>query len=133
MSFLRSGRRQPWPLPTFPFVPPERENTHSWEHNQPENNGKMTEDTSQLSNSKPLTLKVSSRPRRALTDHDRRRMCQYHVDNPFVKQAEIGGKNPEMLNGERNLLTSSLAMFGIERSYEYMPMSISIAVTKFGV
>ncbi|KAL9118945.1 MAG: hypothetical protein Q9187_004503, partial [Circinaria calcarea] len=36
--------------------------------------------------------------RRTLTDQDRRRMCQYHEDNPSVKQTEIG------------------AMFGVERS-----------------
>ncbi|MCJ1256396.1 hypothetical protein MMC24_004217 [Lignoscripta atroalba] len=36
--------------------------------------------------------------RRTLTDTDRRRMCQYHEDNPTVKQTEIG------------------AMFGVERS-----------------
>lgn len=30
--------------------------------------------------------------RRTLTDDDRRRMCQYHEDNPTVKQTEIGGK-----------------------------------------
>ena len=29
--------------------------------------------------------------RRTLTDQDRRRMCQYHEDNPTVKQTEIGG------------------------------------------
>ncbi|TAQ87760.1 hypothetical protein B7494_g3923 [Chlorociboria aeruginascens] len=37
-------------------------------------------------------------PRKTLTDSDRRRMCQYHEDNPSVKQTEIG------------------AMFGVERS-----------------
>lgn len=31
-------------------------------------------------------------PRKTLTDADRRRMCQYHEDNPTVKQTEIGGK-----------------------------------------
>ncbi|KAL8785100.1 MAG: hypothetical protein Q9195_008772 [Heterodermia aff. obscurata] len=36
--------------------------------------------------------------RKTLTDNDRRRMCQYHEDNPSVKQTEIG------------------AMFGVERS-----------------
>lgn len=30
-------------------------------------------------------------PRRTLTDDDRRRMCQYHEENPHVKQTEIGG------------------------------------------
>ncbi|CAG8951590.1 hypothetical protein HYFRA_00007506 [Hymenoscyphus fraxineus] len=37
-------------------------------------------------------------PRKTLTDNDRRRMCQYHEENPTVKQTEIG------------------AMFGVERS-----------------
>lgn len=32
-------------------------------------------------------------PRKTLTDSDRRRMCQYHEENPSVKQTEIGGKN----------------------------------------
>lgn len=40
----------------------------------------------------------SPSPRKTLTDSDRRRMCQYHEDNPSVKQTEIG------------------AMFGVERS-----------------
>ncbi|MCJ1230685.1 hypothetical protein MMC12_007359 [Toensbergia leucococca] len=39
-----------------------------------------------------------STQRRTLTDQDRRRMCQYHEDNPTVKQTEIG------------------SMFGVERS-----------------
>ena len=30
--------------------------------------------------------------RRTLTDQDRRRMCQYHEENPNAKQTEIGGK-----------------------------------------
>lgn len=30
-------------------------------------------------------------PRKTLTDQDRRKMCQYHEDNPTVKQTEIGG------------------------------------------
>ncbi|OWY45859.1 CenpB-DNA-bind-like protein [Alternaria alternata] len=42
--------------------------------------------------------RTSSVPRKTLTDSDRRRMCQYHEDNPTVKQTEIG------------------AMFGVERS-----------------
>lgn len=32
-------------------------------------------------------------PRKTLTDSDRRRMCQYHEDNPSVKQTEIGGED----------------------------------------
>jgi hypothetical protein len=31
-------------------------------------------------------------PRKTLTDADRRRMCQYHEDNPTIKQTEIGGE-----------------------------------------
>lgn len=34
----------------------------------------------------------TSSPRKTLTDSDRRRMCQYHLDNPSVKQTEIGGE-----------------------------------------
>ena len=30
-------------------------------------------------------------PRKTLTDADRRRMCEYHEENPSVKQTEIGG------------------------------------------
>lgn len=32
-------------------------------------------------------------PRKTLTDNDRRRMCQYHDENPSIKQTEIGGKS----------------------------------------
>jgi hypothetical protein len=32
------------------------------------------------------------RPRRTLTDNDRRKMCEYAEANPKVKQTEIGGK-----------------------------------------
>jgi hypothetical protein len=35
--------------------------------------------------------RTSSTPRKTLTDSDRRRMCQYHEENPTVKQTEIGG------------------------------------------
>ncbi|CAG5190106.1 uncharacterized protein ALTATR162_LOCUS12132 [Alternaria atra] len=40
----------------------------------------------------------SSKPRKTLTNSERRRMCQYHEENPTVNQTEIG------------------AMFGVERS-----------------
>lgn len=46
----------------------------------------------------PPPSQPQSTSRRTLTDHDRRRMCQYHEENPTVKQTEIG------------------AMFGVERS-----------------
>ncbi|KAL9027231.1 MAG: hypothetical protein Q9196_004219 [Gyalolechia fulgens] len=45
---------------------------------------------------KPLPTPPSGR--RTLTDQDRRRMCQYHEENPTVKQTEIG------------------SLFGVERS-----------------
>jgi len=38
----------------------------------------------------PIHAAPSSR--KTLTDSDRRRMCQYHEDNPSVKQTEIGGE-----------------------------------------
>ena len=47
----------------------------------------------------PHTLPPPTNPlpapsaRRTLTDQDRRRMCQYHEDNPTVKQTEIGGES----------------------------------------
>ncbi|VDB89128.1 Bgt-5103 [Blumeria graminis f. sp. tritici] len=34
----------------------------------------------------------TSSPRKTLTHNDRRRMCQYHEENPTVKQTEIGAK-----------------------------------------
>lgn len=37
-------------------------------------------------------------PRKTLTDSDRRRMCQYHEENPTVKQTEIGGKKENHLS-----------------------------------
>ena len=50
-----------------------------------------------LKTTKVTPLHAPSGPRKTLTDDDRRRMCQYHEDNPHVKQTEIG------------------AMFGVER------------------
>lgn len=50
--------------------------------------------------SKPARLpNQQSQPRRTLTDDDRRRMCRYHMENPTVKQTDIG------------------AMFGVERRF----------------
>lgn len=43
----------------------------------------------------PAPSKLShptSTSRRTLTDSDRRRMCEYHSENPNVKQTEIGGE-----------------------------------------
>lgn len=40
--------------------------------------------------SKPAHSSTSSR--RTLSDSDRRRMCEYHNENPNVKQTEIGSK-----------------------------------------
>ena len=42
--------------------------------------------------SKLPAIHTGPSPRKTLTDSDRRRMCQYHEDNPSVKQTEIGGK-----------------------------------------
>lgn len=50
------------------------------------------------SNTKLPAIHTNPTPRKTLTDNDRRRMCQYHEENPTVKQTEIG------------------AMFGVERS-----------------
>ena len=33
------------------------------------------------------------KPRKTLSDDDRKRMCRYHVENPAVKQAEIAGEH----------------------------------------
>ena len=41
--------------------------------------------------SKLPAIHAAPSPRKTLTDSDRRRMCQYHEDNPTVKQTEIGG------------------------------------------
>jgi hypothetical protein len=45
----------------------------------------------------PIAPPPASTPtaRRTLTDQDRRRMCQYHEDNPTVKQTEIGGERAD--------------------------------------
>ena len=52
--------------------------------------------------SAPVTLPVpapskpahsSTTSRRTLSDSDRRRMCEYHNENPNVKQTEIGSKS----------------------------------------
>ena len=40
---------------------------------------------------KPAQYCTSS-PRKSLTDSDRKRICQYHVDNPFLTQTKIGGE-----------------------------------------
>ncbi|KAL8714261.1 MAG: hypothetical protein Q9220_001990 [cf. Caloplaca sp. 1 TL-2023] len=46
----------------------------------------------------PTPIPTPPSGRRTLTDQDRRRMCQYHDENPTVKQTEIG------------------SLFGVERS-----------------
>ena len=50
-----------------------------------------------LKTSRSVAPPMASQPRKTLTDDDRRRMCQYHIDNPSMKQTEIG------------------ALFGVER------------------
>lgn len=38
------------------------------------------------------TTQSTSTSRKTLTDSDRRRMCEYHSENPNIKQTEIGGE-----------------------------------------
>jgi len=38
-----------------------------------------------------VSSRSGSTPRKTLTDHDRRRMCQYAEEHPNSKQTEIGG------------------------------------------
>jgi hypothetical protein len=56
------------------------------------------------SNTKLPAIHTTPTPRKTLTDNDRRRMCQYHEENPTVKQTEIGGEDKQMMNN-RFLLT----------------------------
>lgn len=44
-----------------------------------------------LRTSKVSNVHSNPSPRKTLSDADRRRMCQYHEDNPTTKQTEIGG------------------------------------------
>ena len=41
----------------------------------------------------PKEKPTLSSSRRTLTDSDRRKMCEYHNENPNVKQTEIGGES----------------------------------------
>ena len=41
----------------------------------------------------PKEKSTLSSSRRTLTDSDRRKMCEYHNENPNVKQTEIGGES----------------------------------------
>ena len=41
----------------------------------------------------PKDKPAQSSSRKTLTDIDRRRMCEYHNENPNVKQTEIGGES----------------------------------------
>ena len=41
----------------------------------------------------PKEKPALSSSRRTLTDTDRRKMCEYHNENPNVKQTEIGGES----------------------------------------
>jgi hypothetical protein len=64
-------------------------------------------------------IQATPSPRKKLTDSDRRRMCQCHVDNPSLKQAELGGKK-RVSNVLAPVINSCIAMFGVERRYEYI-------------
>lgn len=46
--------------------------------------------TAQSAPPAPTPIPTPQSGRRTLTDQDRRRMCQYHEENPTVKQTEIG-------------------------------------------
>ena len=63
--------------------------------------------------SAPPSFRTHDRPRKTLTDDDRRRMCQYAADNPTIKQTEIGGEPAPL---PMTSLTVA-AMFGVERRY----------------
>jgi hypothetical protein len=65
----------------------------------------------------PATGRQSERPRKTLTDEDRRRMCKFAEKNPTVKQTEIGGK-PCLSLIESVIKLTLAAMFGVERRYE---------------
>jgi hypothetical protein len=49
-----------------------------------------------LKTAKAPAAHTTTTPRKTLTDADRRRMCQYHEDNPSVKQTEIGGESHQL-------------------------------------
>lgn len=55
-----------------------------------------------------------STPRKTLTDHDRKRMCQYAEEHPNSKQTEIGGM---CLMSPRSIIIANTltAIFGVER------------------
>lgn len=46
-----------------------------------------------LTTQSPKEKPTLSSSRRTLTDSDRRKMCEYHNENPNVKQTEIGGES----------------------------------------
>jgi hypothetical protein len=45
----------------------------------------------------PTTGRHYDRPRKTLTDADRRKMCKYAEEHPNVKQTEIGGKHSNLI------------------------------------
>ena len=80
-SMLTNPSSQPLPLPPMPAPPPPVTPVTTFATATP---------------LPPLSTSHSTHnpsPRRTLTDQDRRRMCQYHEDNPTVKQTEIGGES----------------------------------------
>ena len=64
--------------------------------------------------SPPPTSKASQNPRKTLSDADRRRMCRFALENPAIKQTEIGCKSHAscLLRAYAKRLP---AMFGVER------------------
>lgn len=57
-----------------------------------------------------------STSRRTLSDDDRRRMCSYHDEHPTVKQTEIGGSLPTLINAIQSLTFLSYVWCGAEVS-----------------
>ena len=55
----------------------------------------------------PTPIPIPQSGRRTLTDQDRRRMCQYHEENPSVKQTEIGCEFAGLSGHDPTLLTAA--------------------------
>ncbi|RKF64987.1 hypothetical protein GcM3_127007 [Golovinomyces cichoracearum] len=96
-SFLRQSP----PQPSQPLFAPTHQ---TWPNILPNSAIQSASQINFTSSLEPSSREIESKQggssfsRRTLTDEDRKRMCQYHEDNPSKKQAEIG------------------ALFGVERS-----------------
>ncbi|KFY24313.1 hypothetical protein V493_05319 [Pseudogymnoascus sp. VKM F-4281 (FW-2241)] len=114
-TFTRMPPPQTQQQTLLPLLPAPTANNPAWINNMPAMSSYPLTMPSMLTNPggnqiRPLTIAPNSArvrvsrpasgpvPRKTLKDEERRRMCQYHVDNPSAKQAQIGD------------------MFGVERS-----------------